>query len=160
MNNRAKPSNSHKFILIKFLLGVGSLTIFYGIALQRASFCARAPEAELYISAMNRAQQAYYIEKGVFTNELPKLGLSIRSETENYSYAIKATEETAFNYAIPKKVALRAYVGGVFLEVDPETEEKTTFSILFKATAPGKIALVEPKLENGVPICLTGSEQI
>ena len=160
MNDRAKPWNSHKFLLLKFLLGVGSLTIFYGIALQRASFCARAPEPEIFIGAMNRAQQVYYMENGVFTNELPKLGLGIRSETENYSYAIEVTEEIVFNYAIPKKVALRAYVGGVFLEVDPETEEKTTFSILFKATTPGKTALVEPKLENGVPICLTGSEQI
>ncbi|MEG4453742.1 type IV pilin-like G/H family protein [Microcoleus sp. N9_A1] len=45
-------------------------------------------EAQAYISAINRAQQAYYAEYGQFSDSIAKLGLGIKEQTENYNYTI------------------------------------------------------------------------
>lgn len=49
---------------------------------------ARQVEARNNIGRINRAQQAYYIEKGFFADSFEKLGLRIPPETANYRYQI------------------------------------------------------------------------
>ncbi|MEG4841874.1 type IV pilin-like G/H family protein [Microcoleus sp. B9-D4] len=45
-------------------------------------------EALQYISSINRAQQAYYAEYGLFSDSIAKLGLGIKEQTENYNYTM------------------------------------------------------------------------
>jgi len=45
-------------------------------------------EAQAYISAINRAQQAYYAKYGQFSDSIAKLGLGIKEQTKNYNYTI------------------------------------------------------------------------
>ena len=76
----------------------------------------RQLEAQEYIDMINRGQQAYYVENGSFTNRIDELGLGIRTETENYSYRIKALEEErVLIIAIPKSRDLKSYAGAAFL---------------------------------------------
>ncbi len=49
---------------------------------------AKQVEARNNIGAINRAQQAYQLEKGVFVDSFEKLGLIIPPETANYRYRI------------------------------------------------------------------------
>ncbi len=46
-------------------------------------------EAKQYIASINKGEQAYYFEKGEFSDNIPDLGLGIKLETSNYSYKIK-----------------------------------------------------------------------
>lgn len=108
------------------LSGIG-LTIFASfLFLLRASaqsdrsLEARQLEPQQYIALINKGQQAYYSEMSSFTDKIEELGLSIRTETENYSYRIKTLEEErVVVVAIPKNRDLKSYTGAVFLlEVD------------------------------------------
>jgi type IV pilus assembly protein PilA len=50
---------------------------------------AKGVEARNHIGAMNRAQQAFNLEKGGFADSMDKMGVGIKSQTENYDYLIK-----------------------------------------------------------------------
>lgn len=122
--------------------------------------CTKMSEGKQYVGSMNRSQQAYYFEKNGFSNDFNKLGLGIDSETEDFFYVMRATSETAFNYAIPRSQNLVGFVGGVFVGVDPASLEKTTFAILCQTTDPGIVIPAKPQMENGVPTCGTGTERL
>ena len=47
---------------------------------------AKQVESKLYVGAMNRGQQAYYLENTVFTESVDELGVGIRQQTENYLF--------------------------------------------------------------------------
>ena len=93
-------------------------------------------EAKTYVGSMNRAQQAYFLDNKTFSNDMAKLGLGIKTETENYSYSTRATNKAVFNYGISKNKMIQSYVGGVFLvpatEVNANAakDEMTTVDIL------------------------------
>src|SRR4028119_1888979 len=104
------------------------------IEVSQLSPTVKASEAEEregrgYVSSMNRAQQAYYAEKGDFTNSVPNLGLGIRSETANYKYSISRENKAVFHYGVSKQGKLKSFVGGVFL-IGDGTTEITTVRIL------------------------------
>ena len=46
---------------------------------------AKESEARLYVGSVNKAQQAYFMEKSRFSDSIDKLGLGV-SDTENYVY--------------------------------------------------------------------------
>lgn len=77
----------------------------------------RAQEAESmnYIGAMNRAQQAYYLENDKFTGKLEDLGLMIPSETQHYRYQLllqgQGKQQRVVNLGIAKRDQLRSYLG-------------------------------------------------
>ena len=82
------------FTLIELLVVIIIIGILSAIALP--SFLnqankAKQSEAKTYIGSMNRAQQAYYMENGEFTDAIPELGLGIQSSTDNYSYTVTLT---------------------------------------------------------------------
>ncbi len=123
-------------------------------------------EATQYVSSMNRAQKALFIEeKSAFATSVDALGLGIKTETTNFKYSIRATKKAAFNYGVAKDNNLKSYVGGVFLvpakNFDPNAakEERTTASILCEADSPGTIKLGEPTYENGKIACGKGTTQ-
>ena len=153
------------FTLIELLVVIIIIGILAAIALP--SFLnqankARQSEAVTYVGSMNRAQQAYYLERTGFAEEIAQLGLGIPGDTENYNYDIEVNEtddSIVSNRAQPSErledgtvelfedSPVRAYVGGVTVaEVNPETvevegveetvTETTTVAILCEADFP------------------------
>lgn len=82
------------FTLIELLVVIIIIGILSAIALP--SFLnqankAKQAEAKQYLAAINKAQQAYYLENDEFVDnvsEIGKLGIGIRPETANYSYEL------------------------------------------------------------------------
>ncbi|MEG4483541.1 type IV pilin-like G/H family protein [Microcoleus sp. D2_18a_B4] len=126
----------------------------------------RTFEAKQYLSSMNHAQKALFIEKSAFATSVDALGLGIKTETTNFKYSIRVTKKAAFNYGVSKKNDLKTYVGGVFLvpaknfEPNAAKEEITTTSILCEADSPGTIKPAEPTYENGKIACGKGTTQL
>ncbi|MEQ8383783.1 MAG: type IV pilin-like G/H family protein [Coleofasciculus sp. A1-SPW-01] len=140
------------------LLGIIGLAIAFPSFFNEANKCKYIEKN--YIGSMNRAQQAYFFEKGNFTDNIDELGLGIRTETENYTNLINATLWSAINYSVSRRSELKSYVGGVFLGSVEKTGELTTFAILCKAKAPGTNRPSAPMVENGMLQCAPGTESI
>ena len=132
------------FTLIELLVVIIIIGILAAIALP--SFLnqankAKQSEAKTYVGSMNRAQQAYYLEKNAFISavaNLGDLGLGISQTTSNYTYGIGGTGARVTNQARPNRIngadaPLKAYVGGVNVGTIAATSEATTLSVLCEA---------------------------
>jgi len=155
--------------------GCGCLLLIIGLGVMNAmvlplflnSNCVRSKQSEnkQYVSAMNKAQQAVFIETSAFATSFDALGLGIKTETTNFKYSIRVTKKAAFNYGVSKKKDLKSYVGGVFLvpaknfEPNAAKEERTTTSIFCEGDSPGTIKPAEPTYENGKIACGKGTTQ-
>ncbi len=104
-------------------------------------------EARQYVTSMNRAQQAYYAENAGFTSSVANLGIGIKPQTDNYSYAINGGNKAVFNYGISRQPNLKSFVGGVFLTVNK------TQTILCEASVAGRAKPANPTNKNGVLAC-------
>jgi type II secretory pathway pseudopilin PulG len=149
---------------------IGYLTTFFvlgilgAIALPSLMSCtnkSKHAEAKQNVGAMNRAQQAYYLENKAFSNSFESLGLGIRTPTVNYEYSTRATKTAAFTYGISRKETktIKSYVGGVFvvpatnLDAKADKKEMTTVGIVCEAISPGNTRPSDPTLQKGVPTC-------
>ena len=112
-------------------------------------------EAETYTGAMNRGQQAYYLENTAFANTVEDLYLGIQEETEDYQYSVSTTDMASFNYAISKNGEFKSFVGGVFV-----MEDDITQSIVCAADAPGTAEPGEPSLQDTELVCPEGTTQV
>ena len=120
-------------------------------------------EAKQYVSSMNRAQQAIFIEKSAFATSVNALGLGIKTETKNYKYSVRATKQTAFNYGVSKKPDLNSYVGRAFVrrvKSNNGEDKMRTESILCSTDTPGTIPPLPPRLQNSKLVCATGTTQV
>jgi type II secretory pathway pseudopilin PulG len=159
LKNKTK-SGCLVWLTIFLLLGLGSVVLSLPSLLSCAKSGKQA-EAKQNVGAMNRAQQAYYLENKAFSNSLKSLGIGIRTQTINYEYSTRATQTAAFTYAIARKETknIKSYVGGVFVvaatNVDPKADKKemTTVGILCEALRRGSTKPSAPTLQNGVPTC-------
>ena len=97
-------------------------------------FCTRyrnyQAEGKQYISAMNKGQQAYYVENNNFSNSIDNLGLGIKQDTSAYSYRILSPMNPVQNveelkpspvdgekriaFATPQKPGFKSYMGIVW----------------------------------------------
>lgn len=138
------------FTLIELLVVIIIIGILSAIALP--SFLnqankAKQSEAKTYVGSMNRAQQAYYLEKGRFVDNaatsFANLGLGIATNTTNYRYAVTGGGGgvgTVVNHAITIKgkddtsintsASVKAYLGGVNVATVKGTGEASTLAIL------------------------------
>jgi len=149
---------------------VGCLTTFLvlgilgAITLPSLTSCTnkgKQAEAKQNVGAMNRSQQAYYLENNAFSNSLQSLGLGIRTPTVNYEYSTRATKTAAFSYGIARKATknTKSYVGGIFVvpatNLDPKADKKEmiTLGIVCEAISSGNTRPTEPTLQKGVPTC-------
>ncbi|MEG4055873.1 MULTISPECIES: type IV pilin-like G/H family protein [unclassified Microcoleus] len=124
-------------------------------------------EPRMYISLINKRQQAYFAEKSVFSTSVKALGIRIiETETKNYKYSHHTTKKATFNYGVSKHKDLKSFVGGVFvipatkLELSPSKNKITTTSILCRSDAPGTIKPPEPTNQNGKIACATGTIEL
>ncbi|AFY70321.1 general secretion pathway protein H [Thalassoporum mexicanum PCC 7367] len=158
LNHLLNRKNAEKgFTLIELLVVIIIIGILAAIALP--SFLnqankARQSEAKTYVGSMNRAQQAYFLEKQQFAcnDDFGSLGLGIPSGTDNYGYfinpvasaacigAVVVTNQAqpAVNGAVGVTTAtVKAYIGGVNIATPPASSDATTLATLCEAdTAP------------------------
>ncbi len=143
------------FTLIELLVVIIIIGILSAIALPaflNQANKAKQSEAKTVVGSMNRAQQAYFTEKGTFAGSkgFGSLGLGVATKTENYEYKItdpdaKGTSVT--NQAQPIVNAIKAYIGGVSLGSIAATSEATTLA-----------SLCEAKTARGINGAATGKE--
>ncbi|MEW6497056.1 MAG: type IV pilin-like G/H family protein [Cyanobacteriota bacterium] len=140
-----KKKKEEGFTLIELLVVIIIIGILAAIALpsllgQVAK--AKQAEAKNNTGAVNRAQQAYYLEWQCFTTSLTDLGVGIKTATENYDYVIKGVgadtcPTTITNKATAKKPALRSYAGIVGTVVgNTETSEPLTVAFACESNSP------------------------
>ena len=138
--NNKESKKTLKFLLA--CLGCGGLSIVLLAIL--AAFLAvpsflnrptrtRVHEAITYLGAMNRGQQAYFIENQAFSPSIEDLDLGLRTATDNYSYSIELQPDGAVMTATPLKEQLKYYTGAVFTV--GETPDSTTTQICESAEA-------------------------
>ena len=77
---------------------------------------ARQSEAKTYVGAMNRGQQAYFIENRAFSPSIEALEIGIPATTSNYSYSLEVQPDGAsvIITATPLEEPLKHYTGAVF----------------------------------------------
>jgi len=129
---------------------------------------AKQAEGKQNIGALNRAQQAYYLENNAFTNSIEKLGIGIKTPTENYNYSIRATPKAVFNHGISRQYYLKSYVGGVFAVPAKEIpnsksssqDEILTLSIVCETNSRGSSRPAEPTYKNGQLACGSGTRDL
>jgi hypothetical protein len=124
----------------------------------------RESEAKQYIASMNRAQQAFYIEKEKFATAIDELGLGIKPETENYSYQIVPQSgliPSTMMTAKAKNPELKSYTGTVF--VIKVNEENTTVSVMCETDKPSTVPPAMPAAPKNAEEeieCPAGSSRI
>lgn len=96
-------------------------------------------EGKTYITTLNRAQQAYYLEKGKFSRTISDLGLGIKENTNDYSYRIiRIRPYSVITIAQAKKSGLKSYSSAVFLITNSQGELTTITGICETKTASKK----------------------
>ncbi|HAZ50066.1 MAG TPA: hypothetical protein DDW76_14085 [Cyanobacteria bacterium UBA11369] len=136
----------------------------------QSTMTARQAEARARVSAMNSAQQAYYLQNQAFTNSLQKLGASKISASDSYKYGVNSdskdisdwsSAKAVYHFGIAIKPGFKNYVGGVFLV--PKTwqgETKiATASILCEASKPDVMPAM-PTYRDGTVRCGAGTTEI
>lgn len=138
-----RSRSSEGFTLIELLVVIVIIGLLSAIALP--SFLnqankAKQTEAKLYISSMNRAQQAYYLEQTSFADQVSfgKLGLGISTQHRNYQYRIVSAGTIVTNQAQLLSAAspLKAYIGGVKIGSTQHSDETVTLTSLCEGEQP------------------------
>ncbi len=139
---------------------------------------ARQSEARQNLGATTRAQQAYFLENGVFTHSWEKLGVGIKTQTYNYHYRLAAPMgpvqtlnnpkesvpyfESIVSTATPKNVYIKSYTGAVFAIKDKASKELLTLATLCETNKPFPAPLPStlPTLYNQEIQCPKGSKDL
>ena len=151
------------FTLIELLVVIIIIGILSAIALPaflNQAAKGRQSEAKQTLGALNRAQQAYRLEKTQFAPEVDYLGLGVEVDTNNYQYGTSLTgaslagslgafgdagegdalSDFAEISALAKDFAsTRSYSAGVGMATDSQSNA-TSVTKICEADAPGNLA--------------------
>lgn len=134
------------------------------IDLQTGINQAKQAEGKQYIGAMNRAQQAYYLENNKFAQEINDLGIVIKTETKNYQYRIVSqgnSTQSVVMTAQAKNPELKSYTGVVF--VVKENNEDLTIAAICETKTPSSTPPAMPmppsNFKTGIQ-CPDGSHRL
>jgi hypothetical protein len=122
---------------------------------------AKQAEAKIYIGSMNRAQQAFFLEKNHFAGNLAVLAIGLSPETENYKYQVMVLDSTKAvqNIAIAKGDGLKSYTGLTYLAKMPDSQELYTLALLCESEKPTRQS--PPKfILKPEPECPSGYKQL
>lgn len=144
-----RRSGQSGFTLIELLVVIIIIGILAAIALP--SFLnqankARQSEAQTYIGALNRSQQAFYLQNRYFADDLGALELGL-SDTDNYEYRIAGGGEGSVavtNEADPIGTDLKGYAGTVWLGTGGDGNATTLAKLCESETADGEVPECEP----------------
>ncbi|MBD2492971.1 type IV pilin-like G/H family protein [Nostoc sp. FACHB-280] len=160
LNNR-KNRADEGFTLIELLVVVIIIGVLAAIALPSLLGQvnkAKQSEARNSIGAINRAQQAYFLEFQSFSTDLSQLGVGIKTQTDNYDYSsiISGSSATVAGVishkAQARKPALKAYVGIVGTIVgNAQTSEALTVAFACEAPIPGTGSVPTASAVSGCP---------
>ena len=165
-----KKNGEKGFTLIELLVVIIIIGILAAIALPsflNQSNKAKQSEAKTYVGTLNKGQQAYYTEKSIFGSTIDILGVGVKSDTVNYTYASIAavnavvSSNNAQSTGTSKVVALRGYAGMVQLNVVATTSDVTSLAVLCENNAAGITAPITPtgNSSNG-PTCTAASQPV
>jgi type IV pilus assembly protein PilA len=122
MNTQQTRQNVSGFTLIELLVVVIILGILASIGLPsllNQAAKAKQTSAKVVVSSVNRAQQAYRIEKPTFAGTWTDLEIGIPDRDQDYTYTLGASSETTTTIAAESEAPeLRDYSGGVVVMQD------------------------------------------
>ncbi|MGB3236736.1 MAG: type IV pilin-like G/H family protein [Geitlerinemataceae cyanobacterium] len=122
---------------------------------------AKPAEGRSSVGAAIRAQKAYYLENGKFTDSIGELRLGLQPETNNYRYQIWIAPErgpfqilnrTLFSQGViftatAKSPNLKSYTG--IVGIDPlNSQAKTTISRVCETLEPSQVSPLFPTLSQ------------
>jgi type II secretory pathway pseudopilin PulG len=113
-------------------------------------------DARQQVAAMNRRQQAYFLENNRFASTFDELGGGFSPETTSYSYSITKTDQQAFHYANTQFFRLKSSVGAVaIVQLNGQT---STVAIVCENSQPGISRPAPPIISsNQPPTCAPGT---
>ena len=107
------------------------------------------------MGSLNRAQQAYYLEKQLFSTDIPTLQIGISTDTANYTYVSNVSGSHALSTGNPKAQATRAFSGMVVLGGG------TTTAYLCQTKVPGAFTATavtpDPAGTDAAAVCAVGT---
>lgn len=117
-------------------------------------------EGKTYIGSLNRASQAYFVEKNSFTADIDQLGVGISKETKNYSYSLVVVDakKAVQTIAIAKRDDIKSYTGLTYVTSD-KNNEAIPKAILCESNSPTAQKPNPPEVINNEAQCPTGYTQ-
>jgi type IV pilus assembly protein PilA len=135
------------FTLIELLVVIIIIGILAAIALPSLLSQVnkgKQAEAKQNVGAINRAQQAYFLENDHFAPDVPSVGIGIKTQTVNYYYSITgddaSTPKTVNNMGLANSGAntIKSYLGQNFTTIgDTQTSEVLTLGFVCESNAIG-----------------------